>query len=267
MSSNTNRVALITGGGSGIGRSTALKFSEEGYSCAVADIDLESAKETVRMLKNQGIAIQVDVTDAKNVEDMINTTVLSFGRIDCAFNNAGIEGVREKTANYPEKVFDCVLNTNLKGIWLCMKYEIIQMMKQDLKISKPERWNDTPTLSRFKGTRGSIVNTSSTAGLGIMPEFTPYCASKWAIIGMTKSVAKEYADQGIRINAVCPATTDTPMRTRFQKKWPDWQSQMDAEYPVGRVAAPMEVAEAVYWMCDDSCPFITGEYLKISGGT
>merc|ERR1719397_2139367 len=133
-------------------------------------------------------------------------------------------------------------------MWLCMKYEITQMMKQDLTINNPDLWKDKPALSRFRGTKGTIVNTSSTAGLGMMPEFTPYCASKWAVIGMTKSAAKEYAKEGIRINAVCPATTDTPMRSRFQKKWPGWQAQMDAEYPVGRVAASMEVAEAVYWL-------------------
>ena len=259
-------VALITGGGNGIGRSTAIKFSEQGYRCAVADINIESALETVHMLKNPAIAIEVDVCDDKSVQEMINSTVKSYGRIDCAFNNAGIEGVREKTANYPEEMFDRVLNTNLKGIWLCLKYEIIQMMKQDLIISNPEKWKDKSELCRFTGARGNIVNTSSTAGLGAMPEFLPYCASKWAIIGLTKTAAKEYAKDGIRINAICPATTDTPMRSRFQGQWPEWQSQTDECYPVGRVAAPEEVAEAVYWLCTDSCPFVTGEYLKIGGG-
>ena len=138
---------------------------------------------------------------------------------------------------------------------------------QDLTISNPDKWKDKPDLCRFTGSRGNIVNTSSTAGLGMMPEFSPYCASKWAVIGLTKSVAKEYAKEGIRINAVCPATTDTPMRSRFQEQWPEWQSETDAGYPVGRVAAPEEVAEAVYWLCSDSCPFVTGEYLKVSGGT
>ena len=261
------RVALITGGGGGIGRATAIKFSEHGYNCSVADINKDTAEETVGMLKTPGISIQVDVTDANSVQEMIDTTVQHYGRIDCAFNNAGIEGVREKTENYPEDAFDRVLNTNLKGMWLCLKYEIKQMMKQDLVLSEPEKWKDKPDLCRFKGTRGSIVNTSSTAGLGTMPEFTPYCASKWAVIGLTKSVAKEYAKEGIRINAVCPATTDTPMRSRFQQQWPEWQLETDAGYPVGRVAAPEEIAESVYWLCGDSCPFVTGEYLKVSGGT
>ena len=260
------RVALITGGGNGIGRAAAIKFSQEGFSCAVADIDEKQAQEAVSMLPNPGIAIKVDVTDAEAVENMINKTLIEFGRLDCAFNNAGIEGVRETTDDYPENVFDRVSNTNLKGMWLCLKYEIGQMMKQELEINSPDKWDDKPDLSRYKGVRGTIVNTSSTAGLGAMPEFAPYCASKWAVIGLTKSVAKEYADKGIRVNAVCPATTDTPMRDRFQTQWPEWQSKTDASYPVGRVAASEEVAEAVYWLCDDKCHFVTGEYLKISGG-
>ena len=264
--SRKERVILITGGGSGIGRSTAIKFSEQGYKCAVADIDKNSADQTVRELKNAGIAIQVDVTDAKSVEEMVNTTVQTYGSIDCAFNNAGVEGVREKTENYPEEAFNRVMDTNLKGMWLCLKYEIQQMMKQELTVSDPDKWKNMPELSRFQGTRGSIVNTSSTAGLNAMPEFAPYCASKWAIIGMTKSIAKEYAKDGIRINAVCPATTDTPMRDRFKEQWPEWQAQTDGCYPVGRVAAPEEVAEAVYWLCEDNCPFVTGEYLKVAGG-
>ena len=188
--STKHRIVLITGGGSGIGRATAFKFSEEGYRCAISDINKENAEETVRQLKNEGISIEVDVTDAKSVEDMILTTVQTYGRIDCAFNNAGIEGVREKTDNYPEEAFDRVINTNLKGMWLCLKYEIRQMMKQELTVSNPDKWKNKSDLSRFQGARGHIVNTSSTAGLGMMPEFTPYCASKWAVIGMTKSIAK-----------------------------------------------------------------------------
>ena len=266
MSKNRARVVLITGGGNGIGRATAIKFSEQGYKVAVADIDKASAQETVRMLKTPGMVIQVDVTDSKSVEAMINTTVDCFGRIDCAFNNAGVEGVRKHTDKYPEVEFDRVINTNLKGVWLCLKYEIIQMMKQDLDISSPDKWKDKADLCRFKGSKGNIVNTSSTAGLGIVPKLTPYCASKWAVIGMTKSIANEYAGEGIRINAVCPGLTDTPMRSRLQEKWPEWISQGDTGHPVGRIAAPEEVAEAVYWLCGDSCPFITGEYLKVAGG-
>ena len=266
MSTNRERVVLITGGGNGIGRATAIKFSEQGYKVAVADIDKASAQETVRMLKTPGMVIQVDVTDSKSVEAMINTTVDCFGRIDCAFNNAGVEGVRKNTDKYPEAEFDRVINTNLKGVWLCLKYEIIQMMKQDLDISSPNKWKNKADLCRFKGSRGNIVNTSSLAGLGLVPELAPYCASKWAVIGMTKSIANEYAGEGIRINAVCPATTDTPMRSRMQEQWPEWQSRVDAGYPAGRISAPEEIAEAVYWLCGDSCPFVTGEYLKVAGG-
>ncbi|XP_078699019.1 A-factor type gamma-butyrolactone 1'-reductase (1S-forming)-like [Branchiostoma floridae x Branchiostoma belcheri] len=260
-------VALVTGGGSGIGRAAAVRFAELGYNCAVADRDWAGATETVNMLKTTGLAVQVDVGDSASVQAMIQTTVEHFGQIDCAFNNAGIEGTaRAKIADYPEYQFDSVVNVNLKGVWLCMKYEIAQMLKQERIVSDPEKWAGKSDLCRFQGQRGSIVNTSSTAGLGLMPEFTPYCASKWAIIGLTKTVAAEYAKEGIRVNAVCPATTDTAMRDRFEAQWPDWQAKTDASYPAGRVAAPEEVAEAVTWLCSDACPFATGEYLKIAGG-
>ncbi|XP_066265084.1 2,5-dichloro-2,5-cyclohexadiene-1,4-diol dehydrogenase-like [Branchiostoma lanceolatum] len=218
------------------------------------------------MLKTPGLAVQVDVSNAASVQAMVDKTVKQFGRIDCALNNAGIEGAREKIVDYPVDMFDRVMNVNLKGMWLCVKYEVAQMLKQERVVSNPETWSDKPELCRFQGQRGSIVNTSSTAGLGAMPEFTPYCSSKWAIIGLTKTVAQEYAKEGIRVNAVCPATTDTPMRDRFEAHWPDWQAKTDASYPVGRVAAPEEVAEAVVWLCSDACPFATGEYLKIAGG-
>ncbi|XP_078618232.1 2,5-dichloro-2,5-cyclohexadiene-1,4-diol dehydrogenase-like [Branchiostoma floridae x Branchiostoma japonicum] len=259
-------VALVTGGGSGIGRATAVRFAELGYHCAVADIDEASAQETVGMLKTPGLAVQVDVSNTASVQAMVDTTVKQFGRIDCAFNNAGIEGVREKIVDYPEDVYDTVMNVNLKGMWLCVKYEVAQMLKQERVVSNPAKWAGKPDLCRFQGQRGSIVNSSSIAGLDSMPEFTPYCASKWGIIGLTKTVAQEYAKDGIRVNAVCPGTTDTAMRGRFETQWPEWQVKMDASYPVGRVAAPEEVAEAVVWLCSDACPFTTGEYLNIAGG-
>jgi len=260
-------IALITGGGSGIGRATAIKFSEIGYLCAVADINFSSAQETVALLKTSGnIAIQVDVGNSESVQAMISKTVDQFGNINVAFNNAGVEGKKSCLADYPEEVFDTVINVNLKGVWLCMKYEIAQMMKQEPIIIDQSKWTNTPDFCKFRGSRGSIVNTSSTAGLGGMPEFSPYCISKWGILGLTKSAAQEYGKYAIRINAICPATTNTSMRDRFQQSWPDWQSATDASYPVGRVATPEEVAESVCWLAGQSCPFISGEHIKIGGG-
>ncbi|KAI8498672.1 hypothetical protein Bbelb_238740 [Branchiostoma belcheri] len=261
------RVALVTGGGSGIGRATAVRFAELGYSCVVADIDEPSAKETLGMLQTPGIAVQADVTMATSVEAMVTAAVRHFGRIDCAFNCAGIEGTPARIADYKEDEFDRVMSVNAKGVWLCLKYEIAQMLQQEPVVSDPARWADKPDVCRFRGARGSIVNASSRSGLGPMPYSSPYCASKWAILGLTQTAAVEYAKDGIRVNAVCPALTATSMLDRLREKLPnDFMAKLDAMGPVGRVAAPEEVAEAVCWLCSDACPFTTGEHLKITGG-
>ncbi|XP_078619694.1 2,5-dichloro-2,5-cyclohexadiene-1,4-diol dehydrogenase-like [Branchiostoma floridae x Branchiostoma japonicum] len=269
MATNTrNLVALVTGGGSGIGRATAVRFAELGYSCVVADIDEQGAKETLGMLRTPGIAVQVDVTMATSVEAMVTAAVQRFGRIDCAFNGAGTEGSYAKIADHPEEEFDRVMAINAKGVWLCLKYEIAQMLQQEPVVSDPARWADKPDVCRFRGVRGSIVNASSVVGLSGFQYLSPYCASKWAVLGITQTAAMEYAKDGIRVNAVCPALTATPMLDRIKEKLPpDLRGQEDPKwYPFGRLAAPEEIAEAVCWLCSDACPFTTGEHLKIAGG-
>ncbi|XP_035670756.1 2,5-dichloro-2,5-cyclohexadiene-1,4-diol dehydrogenase-like [Branchiostoma floridae] len=269
MATSTRKpVALVTGGGSGIGRATAVRFAELGYSCVVADIDEQSAKETLGMLQTPGIAVQVDVTMATSVEAMVTAAVQHFGRIDCAFNGAGFEGSYAKIVDHPEEVFDRVMALNAKGVWLCLKYEIAQMLQQEPVVSDPARWADKPDLCRFRGVRGSIVNASSILGLSGFQYNSPYCASKWAVLGITETAAVEYAKDGIRVNAVCPGLTATPMLDRFKEKCPPaLRELLDPEsYPFGRLAAPEEIAEAVCWLCSDACPFTTGEHLKITGG-
>ncbi|KAI8506902.1 hypothetical protein Bbelb_153410 [Branchiostoma belcheri] len=262
------RVALVTGGGSGIGRATAIRFAELGYSCVVADINEPSAKETLGMLQTPGLAVQVDVTMATSVEAMVTAAVQHFGQIDCAFNCAGIEATPAKTADQQEDEFDRVMAVNAKGVWLCLKYEIAQMLKQEPVVNDPAKWADKPDVCRFRGARGSIVNASSMAGLGPLAYTSPYCASKFAVLGLTKTAAVEYAKDGIRVNAVCPGLVATPLADRvWEMSPPDFRAMQDPKiFPVGRFAAPEEVAEAVCWLCSDACPFTTGEHLKIAGG-
>ncbi|CAH1226053.1 HSD17B8 [Branchiostoma lanceolatum] len=269
MATNKGKpVALVTGGGSGIGRATAVRFAELGYSCVVADINEPSAKETLRMLQTPGIAVQVDVTMATSVEAMVTAAVQHFGRIDCAFNGAGIEGTTPaRIADTPVDEFDRVMGVNAKGVWLCLKYEIAQMLQQEPVMSDPAKWADKPDVCRFRGVRGSIVNASSQAGLQSFPLYSPYCASKWAVLGLTQTAAVEYAKEGIRVNAICPGLVATPMHDRLKEKSPPaFSERLDSVHPVGRIATPEEVAQAVCWLCSDACPFTTGEHLKISGG-
>ncbi len=211
------KVALVTGAGSGIGRASAQKFAQEGAKVIVADIVAEGGNETV-----------------------------PYGRLDCAHNNAGIEGGSAAIADYSEADFDRVIGINLKGAWLCMKYEVIQMLKQ--------------------GGGGAIVNTSSVAGLVGTPGITAYVASKHGVAGLTKAVALEYATSGIRVNAVCPGVIDTPMIKRFASN-PQVIAQLLAMEPVNRLGTPQEVANAVAWLCSDEASFMTGVPMPVDGGS
>jgi NAD(P)-dependent dehydrogenase (short-subunit alcohol dehydrogenase family) len=242
------KVALITGAGSGIGRASALAFAREGAKVAVADIVVEGGEETVRMVKEAGgeaFFIKVDVSNAADVEAMVNTVVDTYGRIDCAYNNAGIEGRLASTDEYPEDVFDKVIDINLTGVWLCMKYELPHMLKQG---------------------SGAIVNTASGAGLIGVAGMSAYVASKHGVVGLTKTAALEYAKSGIRVNAVCPGLIQTPMVERITADQPQLGEALVAAEPVGRTGKPEEIAESVVWMCSDAASFVTGHAMSVDGG-
>ena len=242
------KVALITGAGSGIGRASALAFAREGAKVAVADIVVEGGEETVRMVKEAGgeaFFIRVDVSNAADVEAMVNTVVDTYGRIDCAYNNAGIEGRLASTDEYPEDVFDKVIDINLTGVWLCMKYELPHMLKQG---------------------GGAIVNTASGAGLIGVSGMSAYVASKHGVIGLTKTAALEYAKSGIRVNAVCPGLIQTPMVERITAEQPQLGEALVAAEPVGRTGKPEEIAESVVWLSSDAASFVTGHAMSVDGG-
>jgi len=243
-----NRVALVTGAGSGIGRTTAIAFAEYGAQVVAIDIDAEGAAETARMITDVGGAaksMEVDVSSGAVVKGVIEEIVGMYGRLDFAHNNAGIEGEIAKTADCSEENWDRVIATNLKGVWLCMKHEIIQMLAQG---------------------GGVIVNTSSVYGLvGCERGMPAYSASKHAIVGLTKTAALEYAKSGIRINTVCPGAVKTPFRDRLVGKLSGTCNDGD-RYPLGRIAEPKEVADAVVWLCSSEASFITGSSIVIDGG-
>lgn len=242
------KVALVTGGGSGIGRATALIFAREGAQVVVADIVTEGGEETVRLVKAAGgdaVFVRTDVSKAAEVEALIKKVVVTYGQLDCAFNNAGIEGMVAPTADCTEENWDRVLAINLKGVWLCMKYEIPQMLKQG---------------------GGAIVNTSSVGGLIGSAGGTPaYIASKHGVVGLTKAAALEYAKAGIRVNAVCPGATLTPMQERAFTS-PQMAELVSAMQPMGRLGKPEEIAEAVVWLCSDAASFVTGCAMPVDGG-
>ena len=243
------KVALVTGGASGIGRATALAFAREGAKTVVSDIDADGGHETVHMIEDSGgeaTFVPADVTMSHEVEALVDRAVGAYGRLDCAFNNAGLE--RELTnpgGRFDEETFQSVIDANLKGVWLCMKHEIVQMVEQG---------------------SGAIVNTSSVAGLVGIPDQPIYVASKHAVSGLTKSAAVEYAGRGIRINAVCPGLVNTPLMERIYASNPDLKSEADSWQPIGRIAQPEEIAEAVIWLCSDKASFVVGHMLTIDGG-
>ena len=226
MSNLQDNVALVTGGASGLGRAAALMFAREGAGVVVADLDAEGLQETVRQIEETGgtsKAVAADVTRAADVEEMVSQTVDAFGRLDCAFNNAGIEGsVGTTTADYSEEEWDRVINVNLKGVWLCMKYEITHMLQQG---------------------SGAIVNTSSVAGLVGLRGSSPYVASKHGVVGLTKTAALEYAQHDIRVNAVCPGVFRTPLVERIIEGVPGREQEYMKAQPIGRLGQPEELAE------------------------
>eukprot|EP00933_Yihiella_yeosuensis_P017034 TRINITY_DN14346_c1_g1_i1.p1 TRINITY_DN14346_c1_g1~~TRINITY_DN14346_c1_g1_i1.p1 ORF type:complete len:300 (-),score=49.16 TRINITY_DN14346_c1_g1_i1:305-1153(-) len=268
----SDRVALVTGGGSGIGRAVALAFAREGACVVVADINLKLAAETVALARDfsdKVLPYQCDVSVIEEVENMVKFAVSEFGALHHCFNNAGIEGSRARLHEMDPKKYVEVMSTNAGGVFNCMSLQIRQMLSQ---LSNDEHGqlevDDSPYSPKKVDKAGlTIVNTSSTAGLAAMPEFSPYCASKHAVIGLTKSAAKEYAADGIRINCICPSTTATSMVERFSEQWPDWQAKQNASFPIQRVSTPEEIAESVLFLSSPTaCNAICGTCLTIDGG-
>jgi NAD(P)-dependent dehydrogenase (short-subunit alcohol dehydrogenase family) len=250
------KVVLVTGGGSGIGRASSLRFAREGAKVIIADIAVGGGKETVKMIEEAGgqaFFIKADVSVAAEVEVLIHKAVETYGRLDCAHNNAGgsraptlpRSGPTVLTADLTEEAWDYLLNNNLRSTWLCMKYEIPQMIRQG---------------------GGAIVNTSSVAGLKGSTKTSAYGAAKHGIIGLTKTSALEYGRSGIRINAVCPG----PILTPSQKHRFDADPQAEKRYidrtALAKWGTPEDVAEAVVWLCSDAATFVTGIAMPVDGG-
>ena len=256
-------VVLVTGGGSGIGRATILKFAGEGYHCVIADINIDNAKETAAMVKAvkpevKTLVIQVDVTKSDDVQRMVNQTVEEFTRIDVAVNCAGIYLPQSggPLHQVPDEAWMKTIDVNLTGVFLCMKYEIAQMLKQEsLHTSDPIR-------SKIKG---SIVNASSVAGKVACPNMSAYSSSKFGVSCLTQSVQKEYAESGIRINAVCPGFIDTPMVGWAKRDVSASQKLLSSVYP-DRLGTSEEIADSIYFLGSLSVPFIKGALLSIDGG-
>ena len=251
MSGQLNgKVALITGGALGIGRATALTFAREGAKLIIADMNEDGGQQTVHMITEHGgeaTFVQVDVSRATEVEALISKTVQTYGRLDCAHNNAGI-GSRPRVLLHElsEESWERVISINLKGVWLCMKYELIQMCTQG---------------------GGAIVNTASIMGLvGSWSRSGVYNASKHGVVGLTKTAALEYAKSGIRVNAVCPGYIRTPLIEEALASNPEMEAQIVARHPVGRMGRPEEIAEAVMWLCSDAASFVTGHTMTVDGG-
>ena len=242
------KVSLVTGGASGIGRATALAFAREGAKVVIDDIQVEAGEKTRQMISEAGgeaIFVEADVRKAAEVEALINKAIDKYGRLDFAHNNAGIEDALTLTADCTEENWDRVISTNLKGVWLCMKYEIPQMLKQG---------------------GGAIVNTASTAGLVGVPRWPAYAASKGGVMQLTRTAALEYAKAGIRVNAVCPGGTRTPLHERAKARAGGKETPPSELNPQGRRADPKEIAEAVVWLCSDAASFVTGHPMVVDGG-
>lgn len=252
MSRFLNKTCLVTGAASGIGRATALAFAREGAKVVVSDLDDEAGNavaETIRALGAEAIFVQCNIADQKSVENLLQTAVNTFGRVDCAVNAAGIAGTLSlPTHAYPEADWHTIIAVNLTGTWYCVKAEVDQMLRQG---------------------SGNIVNVSSAAGLVGQPENVPYAASKHGVVGITRTAAIEYATQNIRINAVCPTAIETPMIMQGRRKLaenPEALEQVKNYQRMKRMGQPEEVADVILWLCSDQSTFITGHAMPVDGG-
>ncbi|MCX4834302.1 MULTISPECIES: glucose 1-dehydrogenase [unclassified Streptomyces] len=242
------KVAFVTGAGSGIGRATARAFAAEGADVVVADIDSAGNEETARLAAEHGgrvLTVKCDVTSSSEIRAAVEQTVREFGRLDIAFNNAGIEQPPAPLVDIAEEEWSQLLDIDLRSAFLCMKYEIPAMLDNG---------------------GGSIVNTSSGAGVVGIRGQAAYVAAKHGLIGLTKSAALDYAAQGVRVNAICPGIIETPMMNRFSGGTPEGRARVIGQEPVGRMGSPEEIASAVLWLSSDLGGFATGHAMVIDGG-
>lgn len=243
-----NKVALVAGAASGMGLATAEAFAEAGAAVALVDLNeaaVGKVSERLTAAGHKAIAIACDVTDEAQAKRMVEQAVSAFGRLDAAFNNAGVQSLAVETADATSEEFDRVNAINLKSVWLCMKYELQQMRKQE---------------------SGAIVNNSSIGGLIGIPGRAIYHATKHGVIGLTRSAALEYAARGIRINAICPGAIDTPMVAAMIAKEPETMKDITKEQPIGRLGKPEEIASSVLWLCSPGAGFVIGHALAVDGG-
>ncbi len=241
-----HKVAIVTGGSFGIGRATAIAFAKLGAKVVVADyIEDQETTDTIKKLGGDALFIKCNVSKANEVKAMVEKTISTFGRLDYAFNNAGIEGNSATTEECSEEDWDRIINVNLKGVWLCMKYQIPEMRKAG---------------------KGAIVNCSSIAGLVGFQASPAYTASKHGVVGLTKTTALENAKLGIRVNAVCPGVIRTPMIDRATGNNKEAEKQFEDAEPMGRLGNPEEIADTVVYLCSDAASFITGHSIPVDGG-
>jgi NAD(P)-dependent dehydrogenase (short-subunit alcohol dehydrogenase family) len=244
----TDKVALVTGAGSGIGRAVAVRLAAAGAKVVVADFNEKAGAQTCAELKKSGAEAAsrlTDVSKTDEVQELIGFTVRTFGRLDCAVNNAGIQGELAFTADCTEENWDRIVDTNLKGVFLCMKYELREMLRRGC---------------------GAIVNIASNFGVVGSPQMPAYSASKHGVVGLTKTAAIEVAARGIRVNAVCPGPTLTPLAEAVIKDTPGIIDAINSRLPIGRMASPEEIAQAAAWLCSDDATFVVGGIFPVDGG-
>lgn len=248
MTRFAGKVVLVTGAGTGIGCATACAFGQEGAKVVLLDINAETAEETAHIITSGGgeaLVIPTDVAEPAHVQAALQRVRSVYGRLDCAANIAGIAGDAAPITESSVENFDRVMATNVRGVWLCMKYEIPLMLEHG---------------------GGTIVNASSYVSVVGFPMVAPYVASKHAVAGLTKAAALEYTRQGIRVNSICPGPIDTPMVQNFFKDHPEAKAALGESLPIGRLGRPEEMAQAVLWLCSDASSFVVGHSLMAEGG-